>query len=99
MKIDKQKMQKNAGKAASLLKSLASMPRLMVLCQLAEGEHTAGELWNKSSLSQSALSQHLAKLRNDKLVKTRKESQTVYYTLANKDVIEIIKTLHKIYCE
>lgn len=98
MKINKQKMQKNAAKAAGLLKSLASTPRLMVLCQLIEGEHTAGELWDKSGLSQSALSQHLAKLRKEKLVKTRKEAQTVYYTLANKDVIDIIKTLHKIYC-
>lgn len=98
MKINKQKMHKNASKAASLLKSLASTPRLMVLCQLIEGEHTAGDLWNKSGLSQSALSQHLAKLRNDGLVKTRKEAQTVYYTLADKNVIEIIKVLHKIYC-
>lgn len=99
MKIDKQQMQQNAAKAASLLKSLASTPRLMVLCQLLEGEHAAGELWQKSALSQSALSQHLAKLRKEKLVSTRKESQTVYYSLANKNVVEIIKALHKIYCQ
>ena len=98
MIINKQKMQNNAAKAAGLLKSLASTPRLMVLCQLIEGEHSAGELWNTSGLSQSALSQHLAKLRKDKLVKTRKEAQTVYYSLANKDVLAVIKTLHKIYC-
>lgn len=99
MKINKQQMQQNAAKAASLLKSLASTPRLMVLCQLLEGEHTAGELWQKSTLSQSALSQHLAKLRKEKLVSTRKESQTVYYSLANKNAVEIIKALHKIYCQ
>lgn len=99
MNINKQQMQKNADKAASLLKSLASMPRLMVLCQLIEGEHTAGDLCNNSNLSQSALSQHLAKLRKEGLVKTRKESQTVFYALADKNVIEIINVLHKIYCK
>lgn len=98
LKVDKLKMQESAGKAVSLLKALASTPRLMVLCQLVEGECTAGELGRQSNLSQSALSQHLATLRKEGVVKTRKKAQTVYYTLDNKDVIEIIKTLHKLYC-
>lgn len=98
LKLDKQKMQKRSGEAASLLKALASAPRLMVLCQLVEGEQSAGDLWASSTLSQSAFSQHLAKLRQEGLVETRKEAQTVYYSLANEDAIEVIKTLHKIYC-
>ena len=91
--------EKNADKATRLLKSLASKPRLMVLCQLVDGEHTAGELWENSDLSQSALSQHLAKLREEDLVQTRKESQTVYYRLKSDHAAKIIKTLHSIYCQ
>tara|TARA_R110000868_G_scaffold84822_6_gene239003 strand:+ start:76794 stop:77099 length:306 start_codon:yes stop_codon:yes gene_type:complete len=98
LKIDEKTLQKNASKAAILLKSLASTPRLMILCKLAEGEHCVGDLWDQSSLSQSAFSQHLAKLRKDGLVKTRKQAQTVYYTLANDNAIKIIQVLHSIYC-
>jgi DNA-binding transcriptional ArsR family regulator len=89
----------NADKATRLLKSLASKPRLMVLCQLAEGEHSVGELLANSGLSQSALSQHLAKLREDDLVQTRKESQTVYYRLKSKPAAKVLKTLHSIFCQ
>lgn len=92
-------LEKNADKASRLLKSLASKPRLMVLCQLVEGEYTAGELWENSGLSQSALSQHLAKLREEDLVQTRKESQTVYYRMKSEAAKKLIKTLHSIYCQ
>ncbi len=91
-------MQQSANSAAALLKGLASAPRLMILCQLAEGEHCVGDLLQSSNLSQSAFSQHLAKLRKEGLVKTRKEAQTVYYTLANNNAISIIQVLHSIYC-
>lgn len=91
-------IEQNADKASRLLKSLASKPRLLVLCQLVQGERTAGELWEQSGLSQSALSQHLAKLRADDLVQTRKESQTVYYSLKSEQAAAIIKTLHQLYC-
>lgn len=97
MKLNK--LEKNATAASRLLKSLASKPRLMVLCQLIDGEKTAGELWEASQLSQSALSQHLAKLRAENLVQTRKEAQTVYYRLESTEVEKLIKTLHSIYCK
>jgi len=87
-----------AGEAAALLKALAHEARLMVLCQLLEGEHSAGELQDGSGLSQSALSQHLARLRQEGLVATRREAQTIYYRLADLGVARILETLADIYC-
>ena len=87
-----------AGEAASLLKALAHEARLMVLCQLLEGEHSAGALQEASGLSQSALSQHLARLREEGLVATRREAQTIYYSLAEPNVARVLETLAQIYC-
>jgi ArsR family transcriptional regulator len=87
-----------AGEAAALLKALAHEARLMVLCQLVEGEHSAGALQVSSGLSQSALSQHLAKLREEGLVATRREAQTIYYRLADPNVERVLATLAAIYC-
>lgn len=91
-------MRNHAGDAAQLLKALANEKRLLVLCMLAEGERSVGELNARVDLSQSALSQHLAVLRNDGLVTTRREAQTIYYTLAKGPAQRIIETLHGIYC-
>ncbi len=87
-----------AGEAAALLKALAHEARLMVLCQLIEGEHSAGALQESSGLSQSALSQHLARLREEGLVDTRRDAQTIYYRLANPNVTRVLDTLAQIYC-
>ena len=87
-----------AGEAARLLKALSHEARLMVLCQLVEGEHSAGALQEKSGLSQSALSQHLAKLRDEALVETRREAQTIYYRLADPNAARVLETLAAIYC-
>ncbi len=87
-----------AGEAADLLRLLGHEARLMVLCQLAEGEHAAGALQEGSGLSQSALSQHLAKLREAGLVATRREAQTIYYRLADPKAARVIETLAAIYC-
>jgi len=92
-------LKQNAETAAKLLKGLGNAERLLILCQLLDGEQNVGELWEKSQLSQSAFSQHLAVLRKDHLVQTRKEAQTVYYSLANKDSIQILKVLQKIFCK
>jgi DNA-binding transcriptional ArsR family regulator len=97
-KIDMQVMQENATRAADLLKNLANESRLQILCVLAAGELSVGELNARIPLSQSALSQHLKRLRLDGLVSTRRESQTIYYSLAQSDALEIIEVLHKIYC-
>lgn len=87
-----------AEQAADLLRAMSNPQRLRVLCLLAEGERSVGQINADIDLSQSALSQHLAKLREEGLVDTRKEAQTVYYSLAPGPVLTIIKTLHGIYC-
>lgn len=87
-----------AGEAARLLKALGHQARLMVLCQLVEGERSAGALQRGSGLSQSALSQHLAKLREEGLVATRREAQTIFYRLADPKAARVIETLASIYC-
>lgn len=95
---ESKKMEKSALAASRLLKVLANPARLMILCRLIEREQSVGELWAKSSLSQSALSQHLSVLRKNKLVKVRKEAQTVYYSLNDTKSIAILETLYKLYC-
>ncbi len=96
--MDLEMMQANALKAAALLKSLANPSRLMVLCALVTREYTVSELEQLTGLSQSALSQHLARLREEDIVSPRREAQRVFYRLSNPDVAAILKTMHGIYC-
>jgi ArsR family transcriptional regulator, virulence genes transcriptional regulator len=93
-----QRMAAQADRAADLLKALSNAQRLRVLCLLADAELSVGELNTRLELSQSALSQHLAVLREHGLVCTRRESQTIYYALAEGPVRQVIATLHDIYC-
>mgnify|MGYP003609106497 FL=1 len=96
--LDPEAMRAHAADAARLLRALANEKRLMLLCTLVEGEKSVGELNSQVDLSQSALSQHLAVLRADGLVATRREAQTIYYSLAAGPAPRIIDTLHGIYC-
>jgi ArsR family transcriptional regulator, virulence genes transcriptional regulator len=82
-----------AGEAARFLKVLANDSRLMVLCSLNEGELSVGELQQRVPLSQSALSQHLAVLRREGLVATRREAQTIHYRIADPRVHELMPTV------
>jgi DNA-binding transcriptional ArsR family regulator len=91
-------MRENAGEAARLMKALANDSRLMILCYLDGKELSVSELNENLDLSQSALSQHLAVLRRDGLVKTRRDSQTIFYTLDGDRAQRIIATLHGLYC-
>jgi ArsR family transcriptional regulator len=91
-------MRRNAAEAAAMLRMLSHEARLAVLCELSGGERSAGALVESSGLSQSALSQHLAKLRDEGLVKTRRDGQTIYYALADDKAARIISVLHDIYC-
>jgi len=91
-------MQENAAKATLLLKSMANETRLMILCQLLHGEKSVGEMHENIPLSQSALSQHLAVLRRERLVTTSRVAQSVFYSLASDDVRSIIETLYRLYC-
>lgn len=92
------KMQARAEQAAELLKALSNPQRLRVMCLLIDGERTVGEINTEIELSQSALSQHLAVLRDGGWVQTRRESQNVYYSVADGPVHRVIQTLHDIYC-
>ena len=85
-------------RASALLKAMSNPRRLLILCYLSEGERSVGELCELIGLSQSALSQHLAKLRHDQLVATRRSAQTVYYSLETGEVESILHTLHELYC-
>ena len=88
-----------AAEAVSVLKSIAQEGRLLVLCYLSEaGEMSVGELTERVGLSQSALSQHLAKLRAEGLVATRKQAQTVYYRIDQPKVLTLLTVLHDLYC-
>ncbi len=91
-------MRANAGQAAQLLKALANENRLMILCFLDGKELSVSELNENLDLSQSALSQHLAVLRRDGLVNTRRCSQTIYYSLAGDTASRVIRTLHDMFC-
>lgn len=93
-----ERMQAQAEEAAELLKALSNPQRLRVMCLLIDGEKTVGEINAEIDLSQSALSQHLAVLREGGLVRTRRESQNVYYSVAPGPVHRVIRTLHDIYC-
>ena len=93
-----EQMREHAPNAAGLMKALGNESRLMILCTLAEGERSVGDLNAMIPLSQSALSQQLARLRNSGIVETRRESQTIYYSLAEGPADRVIHLLHDIYC-
>lgn len=94
-----QLMRDNSQEAAKLMKALANGSRLMILCYLDGKELSVTQLNDHLELSQSALSQHLAVLRRDGLVKTRRDSQTIYYSLEGDRAQRIISTLHGMYCK
>lgn len=96
--IDPQDFAGRAATATRLLKELANERRLMILCALAEGERSVGELADAVGLGQSAVSQHLARLRAAGIVATRRAGQTIYYRVADRDAARVIETLAAIYC-
>lgn len=93
-----EEMRAHAGNAERLLKALANQNRLMVLCTLMDNELSVGQLNDRIDLSQSALSQHLSVLRRDGLVKTRRESQTIFYSIADQGAVRVLEVLHDLYC-
>jgi len=100
LNVNLEQMQGNAQAASDLLKAMSNQTRLMILCQLLHGERTAGELDSLTSLSQSALSQHLAVLREHGLVQTRRESQNIYYSIEGDKPRAIIEVLYRLFnCE
>ncbi len=96
--FDLARFEASASAAARLLKALANERRLMILCQLTGGERSVGDLQAVVGLSQSALSQHLAVLRGDGLVATRREGQTIHYRIGDPSAARVIETLAAIFC-
>ena len=98
MKLDLDTMQSAADKASELLKSLANRHRLLILCQLLDGERSVGELVEFLSIRDTVVSQHLALLRKDGLVAARREGQTIRYAIASRPAELILTALAAIYC-
>jgi DNA-binding transcriptional ArsR family regulator len=92
------RLEENATRACQLLKAMANPTRLMVLCQIADGEKSVGELERAIGLSQSGLSQHLAVLRSKDLVTTRRDAQTIYYSLSSQEAGAVMATLYQVFC-
>jgi DNA-binding transcriptional ArsR family regulator len=96
--MNMQDLAANSLAAEELLKALANSHRLMILCELKDGERSVSALENVVPLTQSALSQHLARLREGGIVATRREAQTIYYRLADTRVARLIEVLHELFC-
>ena len=90
--------QASAGEAAKLLRALGNERRLMILCQLTDGERSVGELLPLVGLSQSALSQHLGVLREEGVVATRRDGQTIWYRIDDPAAMKVVATLAEIFC-
>jgi DNA-binding transcriptional ArsR family regulator len=97
--MDLEKMRLSAKTATDMLKLLGHPDRLMVLCQLKNGEQSVGELAANLGIKQSPLSQHLARMRHEGVVTSRREAQTRYYSLAGEEVEQLITVLYELYCE
>jgi len=99
-RIDPRALEARAGEVASILAALANDRRLLILCKLVEGgEATVGGLAEEVGLSQSALSQHLARMREEGIVAFRRDAQTLWYRIADPRVECLLATLHRLYCQ
>jgi DNA-binding transcriptional ArsR family regulator len=91
-------LNESAERASIFLKSLGNAQRLRILCLIMEQERPVGELAEQVGLTQSAVSQHLARMRQEGLIKSRREGQTIFYELADKNVARMIKLLESMFC-
>lgn len=96
--IDLEQMAQSADRASSLMKTLGHKDRLMILCQLADGEKSVGQIADLLEISQSPLSQHLSRMRKEGLVDTRREAQTIYYSLKSGEASRIVEVLYELFC-
>ena len=97
--IDLKQMTRSASRASSLMKTLGHKDRLMILCHLADGEKSVGEIADLLEIPQSPLSQHLSRMRKEDLVDTRREAQTIYYSLKSGEAGRIVEVLYELFCE
>jgi ArsR family transcriptional regulator, virulence genes transcriptional regulator len=92
-------LKSHATEVADLMKILANSHRLLILCELHKRECNVGDLQRAVGISQSALSQHLAKLRNENLVSVRREAQTIHYSLTDPNMRDVMALLYRLYCD
>lgn len=95
---DLEELRQHAESAAGLMQALSNPNRLMIMCALSQGEQCVSDLNEQLALSQSALSQHLAVLRNQGLVNTRRQAQTIFYSVAEGPAMDIVALLHQHFC-
>jgi DNA-binding transcriptional ArsR family regulator len=98
MKMNVENMEAAADSASDLLKALSNRHRLLIVCQLIDGERSVGDLAQFLGLRDSTVSQHLALLRKDGLVSARRDAQTIYYSIASEPAREVLVTLYRVYC-
>lgn len=96
--IDPDAMREAAGEASELLKSLGNRHRLLILCQLVQGEHSVGQLAEFLGIRDSTVSQHLALLRRDRIISGRRDGQTVWYRIESEVAREVMQVLYNAYC-
>lgn len=96
--MDLKQMAHSANRASSLMKTLGHKDRLMILCHLADGEKSVGQIADLLEISQSPLSQHLSRMRKEGLVDTRREAQTIFYSLKSGEASRIVEVLYELFC-
>jgi len=96
--VNPEQMASAAAKASELMRTLGHKDRLMILCHLISGEKSVGGLARLLEIPQSPLSQHLARMRKEKLVTTRREAQTIYYSIASNEAMRMVELMHELYC-
>ena len=98
IQVNPEQMASAASKASELMRTLGHKDRLMILCHLISGEKSVGELAGLLEIPQSPLSQHLARMRKESLVTTRREAQTIYYSIASSEAARMVELMHELYC-
>ena len=96
--MDLEQMAQSAARASALMKTLGHKDRLMILCQLAGGEKSVGQIAELLEIPQSPLSQHLSRMRKEGLVNTRREAQTIFYSLKSGEASRIVEVLYELFC-
>lgn len=97
--VDLDRLRAAAGVATAMLRTLGNEDRLLLLCELAQGELNVTELSERTGIVQPTLSQQLAVLRSQELVATRREGKQIYYSVADRRALELLKTLHRLFCQ
>ena len=96
--IDLAKLQAAAGQACNLLKALSNPDRLLLLCQMTQGEFSVGELEATTGIRQPTLSQQLTVLRDEKLANTRREGKQIFYSIDSREALAVLQVLYQLYC-